>query len=65
MSKTMQDRDDLENMVYNAIESGAQTDAEIFAYVSAFADYTFEAVADITRYISNQIVGDYDFEIDY
>jgi hypothetical protein len=61
----MQDRDDLENMVYDAIQSGAQTDAEIFAYVSMFKDYTFETVADITRYIANQIVGDYDFEIDY
>ena len=65
MPKTMQDRDDLENMVYDAIESGSQTDAEIFAHVSMFSDYDFEAVADITRYIANQIVGDYDFEIDY
>lgn len=64
MPKTMQDRDDLENMVYNAIESGAQTDAEIFAYVSMFKDYTFEAVADISRYIAIRMVGD-DFEIDY
>ena len=61
--KTMQDRDDLETMVYNAIESGAQTDAEIYAYVSMFSDYDFEAVADIARYLA--IGADCDFEIDY
>ena len=65
MPKTMKERDELENLVYCAIESGAQTDEEIFAYVSTFADYAFEDVADIARYIANQIVGDYDFEIDY
>lgn len=64
MPKTMQDRDNLEDMVYDAIESGSQTDAEIFAYVSMFENYTSEAVADITRYIANQLVGD-DFEINY
>ena len=63
MPKTMQDRDDLENMVYDAIQSGAQTDAEIYAYVSMFTDYAFEAVADIARYIA--ISTDFDFEIDY
>lgn len=64
MPKTMQDRDNLEDIVYDAIESGSQTDAEIFAYVSMFSNYDFEAVADMTRYIANQLVGD-DFEINY
>lgn len=39
----------LEELAWDAIESGCQTDDEIFAYVSNWVDVRFETVEALTR----------------